>query len=144
MMFYANAYTRCVRDCTSWAGGFGCLYVCCIFLLFFFFFSSRRRHTRYWRDWSSDVCSSDLTQCYIKFQRLIYPQKKFMIATICCSDSLIKQTCQPQISSPKQVTEGRKQKHGLKFNPGFALISSDFKNRAQEAFFIRHYKTNYY
>src|SRR3712207_7299530 len=29
------------------------LYLC-------FFFSSRRRHTRYWRDWSSDVCSSDL------------------------------------------------------------------------------------
>src|SRR3712207_9426920 len=26
-----------------------------------FFFSSRRRHTRYWRDWSSDVCSSDLS-----------------------------------------------------------------------------------
>src|SRR3712207_2671447 len=26
----------------------------------FCFFSSRRRHTRYWRDWSSDVCSSDL------------------------------------------------------------------------------------
>src|SRR3712207_8747118 len=25
-----------------------------------FIFSSRRRHTRYWRDWSSDVCSSDL------------------------------------------------------------------------------------
>src|SRR3712207_7434341 len=24
------------------------------------FISSRRRHTRYWRDWSSDVCSSDL------------------------------------------------------------------------------------
>src|SRR5476651_1099824 len=33
----------------------------CIFF-FFFFFSSRRRHTRYWRDWSSDVCSSDLWQ----------------------------------------------------------------------------------
>src|SRR5215217_8416348 len=31
-----------------------------MFFLFFFFFSSRRRHTRYWRDWSSDVCSSDL------------------------------------------------------------------------------------
>src|SRR5712664_3758596 len=27
---------------------------------FFFFFSSRRRHTRSDRDWSSDVCSSDL------------------------------------------------------------------------------------
>src|SRR6476620_10269956 len=31
-------------------------------LLVFFFFSSRRRHTRYWRDWSSDVCSSDLVE----------------------------------------------------------------------------------
>src|SRR3712207_9088338 len=29
-------------------------------MVIFFFFSSRRRHTRYWRDWSSDVCSSDL------------------------------------------------------------------------------------
>src|SRR2546422_6488502 len=28
----------------------------------FFFFSSRRRHTRCSRDWSSDVCSSDLDQ----------------------------------------------------------------------------------
>src|SRR5207245_3648138 len=29
--------------------------------LLFFFFSSRRRHTRCYRDWSSDVCSSDLS-----------------------------------------------------------------------------------
>src|SRR2546429_5477483 len=28
--------------------------------MLFFFFSSRRRHTRCSRDWSSDVCSSDL------------------------------------------------------------------------------------
>src|SRR5690606_39987150 len=27
----------------------------------FLFFSSRRRHTRFSRDWSSDVCSSDLS-----------------------------------------------------------------------------------
>src|SRR5436305_4698756 len=33
-------------------------WVSCIF--YFFFFSSRRRHTRCGRDWSSDVCSSDL------------------------------------------------------------------------------------
>src|SRR3712207_8054900 len=32
----------------------------CVFIFIVFFFSSRRRHTRYWRDWSSDVCSSDL------------------------------------------------------------------------------------
>src|SRR5438034_11176322 len=29
----------------------------------FFFFSSRRRHTRSLCDWSSDVCSSDLSGC---------------------------------------------------------------------------------
>src|SRR3712207_8194844 len=34
--------------------------LCIIRLCTFLFFSSRRRHTRYWRDWSSDVCSSDL------------------------------------------------------------------------------------
>src|SRR5471030_3283932 len=33
-----------------------------MFFLFFFFFSSRRRHTRCLSDWSSDVCSSDLTE----------------------------------------------------------------------------------
>src|SRR5262245_63713359 len=32
-----------------------------LFLFFFFFFSSRRRHTRCLSDWSSDVCSSDLS-----------------------------------------------------------------------------------
>src|SRR6478672_13351714 len=43
------------------------MYFFCFFLLiipfffFCFFFSSRRRHTRSDRDWSSDVCSSDLT-----------------------------------------------------------------------------------
>src|SRR5438128_6645209 len=40
-------------------------------LVFFFFFSSRRRHTRCYRDWSSDVCSSDL-------RGRIHP--------LCCSD----------------------------------------------------------
>src|SRR3712207_9182811 len=42
-----------------------------------FFFSSRRRHTRYWRDWSSDVCSSDLFfqirfRVGLKFLQLVY------------------------------------------------------------------------
>src|SRR5690625_5915174 len=34
--------------------------MCPIFCIFFF--SSRRRHTRWPRDWSSDVCSSDLAE----------------------------------------------------------------------------------
>src|SRR5437762_7240563 len=33
-----------------------------------FFFSSRRRHTRYIGDWSSDVCSSDLTSHVIAWR----------------------------------------------------------------------------
>src|SRR5690606_40053006 len=33
---------------------------------YLFFFSSRRRHTRFSRDWSSDVCSSDLRAMVMK------------------------------------------------------------------------------
>src|SRR2546422_3593532 len=44
-------------------------------VLFFFFFSSRRRHTRCSRDWSSDVCSSDLKAiyqgCLIRFRPIM-------------------------------------------------------------------------
>src|SRR5690606_39588829 len=36
-----------------------------ICLCYCFFFSSRRRHTRFSRDWSSDVCSSDLAMTNI-------------------------------------------------------------------------------
>src|SRR5699024_11900389 len=39
-----------------------CLNIMIYCFLFFFFFSSRRRHTRSKRDWSSDVCSSDLPE----------------------------------------------------------------------------------
>src|SRR2546421_2457932 len=43
----------------------------------FFFFSSRRRHTRSDRDWSSDVCSSDLNvegiDSYLARQRTQLP-----------------------------------------------------------------------
>src|SRR5207302_8208139 len=34
------------------------------------FFSSRRRHTRFSRDWSSDVCSSDLSRRAVARQRV--------------------------------------------------------------------------
>src|SRR5699024_12132183 len=35
-----------------------------------FFFSSRRRHTRSKRDWSSDVCSSDLITSMVSFSSI--------------------------------------------------------------------------
>src|SRR6266704_1282842 len=37
----------------------------------FFFFSSRRRHTRSKRDWSSDVCSSDLVEPQIGHRQVV-------------------------------------------------------------------------
>src|SRR3712207_1924603 len=53
------SYVSC--DCPSCL--FLSLFVPCFFsrvCVCSFFFSRRKRHTRYWRDWSSDVCSSDL------------------------------------------------------------------------------------
>src|SRR2546429_5862273 len=38
-----------------------------------FFFASRRRHTRCSRDWSSDVCSSDLAEVVIAGQADVRP-----------------------------------------------------------------------
>src|SRR5207253_6609426 len=40
---------------------------------FFFFFSSRRRHTRWPRDWGSDVCSSDLPGGAVPFPLRLFP-----------------------------------------------------------------------
>src|SRR5215470_10213704 len=42
----------------------------------FFFFSSRRRHTRCYRDWSSDVCSSDLRRPALLRLRLVLPRRR--------------------------------------------------------------------
>src|SRR2546422_2188587 len=56
--FVPHVTSRCLYTCA-----FQLVAVCFKYDLFFrvfFFFSSRRRHTRCSRDWSSDVCSSDL------------------------------------------------------------------------------------
>src|SRR5207253_3932063 len=45
----------------------------CFSFLCFFFFSSRRRHTRWPRDWSSDVCSSDLMRLACDRKNLVGP-----------------------------------------------------------------------
>src|ERR1035437_120821 len=42
-------------------------------------FSSRRRHTRYWRDWSSDVCSSDLADAYCRVLEAFGPERPVVI-----------------------------------------------------------------
>src|SRR5690606_29203649 len=49
-----------------------CVVVFDLFVIMFFFFSSRRRPTRFSRDWSSDVCSSDLTLSQEEFLDLMF------------------------------------------------------------------------
>src|SRR5436309_13339561 len=44
-----------------------------------FFFSSRRRHTRFSRDWSSDVCSSDLTSDLLGRTSDVRPSKSEVV-----------------------------------------------------------------
>src|SRR5690606_39589836 len=63
---------RCLRCLAASVSRLRCLVCLFLFLVvffffFFFFFSSRRRHTRFSRDWSSDVCSSDLVVCDFLF-----------------------------------------------------------------------------
>src|SRR5690606_40609782 len=60
------------------------LYVCVVFYIYLFFFSSRRRHTRFSRDWSSDVCSSDLELTMLVNlvrQKLLLLQQKILMSS---------------------------------------------------------------
>src|SRR2546429_3069066 len=50
-----------------------------------FFFSSRRRHTRCSRDWSSDVCSSDLGAHEDLFEHSVLPVEPELGPRICAS-----------------------------------------------------------
>src|SRR5438445_3680603 len=67
-------------------------YVYCISPCFFFF-SSRRRHTRYWRDWSSDVCSSDLRRGRGLFlERSCFPLRPTLASTPVASSGALQQS----------------------------------------------------
>src|SRR5262245_64767219 len=76
-MLYVSAFLCLVVSFCTHAGSYVYLLFSCFlffFMLllwfFFFFFSSRRRHTRCLSDWSSDVCSSDLTRRPVTARRL--------------------------------------------------------------------------
>src|SRR5690606_40389814 len=51
------------------------------------FFSSRRRHTRFSRDWSSDVCSSDLAGRRVGYRRLIPLDTPYLVYSILNADA---------------------------------------------------------
>src|SRR5699024_11297422 len=65
--------------------------------ILFFFFSSRRRHTRSKRDWSSDVCSSDLLNIHANISARgnainapITPPEIIFLKAICGIPNLLK------------------------------------------------------
>src|SRR2546429_6702436 len=75
-----------------------------------FFFSSRRRHTRCSRDWSSDVCSSDLISCAdpqrIRQRRV---EKCLQLLNDCQQNILLKMRLQRpflQASNTKHISPG--------------------------------------
>src|SRR2546421_9461345 len=87
---------RCPLSPSSWGryrtpggvpcGAILCSACLCICSCVFFFFSSRRRHTRSDRDWSSDVCSSDLAR------------KTMRLNATAWTHSLVNQTTRPDDS----------------------------------------------
>src|SRR5438067_4365969 len=80
-------------------------FVC--FFFFFFFFSSRRRHTRSKRDWSSDVCSSDLCNI-LSMLRILQHFGALHIATIVLPGGQQKMALQECLSCPQERSEERR------------------------------------
>src|SRR5439155_13555278 len=77
----------------------------------FFFFSSRRRHTRWPRDWSSDVCSSDL------LSTIDIPDTESFTATITAIDCAARQRPVGWVISLLQPTAKTKTKKARRMNP---------------------------
>src|SRR3712207_7319929 len=93
----------------------------------FFFFSSRRRHTRYWRDWSSDVCSSDL---------LIVNRHKLERFHNSKSSRLILSTLEAAIDS---VRPAPLIKRAVKFSNSILTVRDIYRNVAKVEEFDRVY-----
>src|SRR5690606_40839779 len=76
--------------------------IICLLIITIFFFSSRRRHTRFSRDWSSDVCSSDL--CFFSLplpvilKRFLAPEWVFCFGIFSSFVwRLLRRRCQPAV-----------------------------------------------
>src|SRR5699024_11882745 len=73
-----------------------------VFLVVFFFFSSRRRHTRSKRDWSSDVCSSDLCLLILSFLE----KEEYEQTLACATEQKL-----PFFNKPMVRFKGKKEEH---------------------------------
>src|SRR5438105_12663568 len=89
---------------------FVCLF---FFFFFFFFFSSRRRHTRSTRDWSSDVCSSDLARRHApqpwgrEFRRS-HSRAERPRAPVAGNRPRVRASARPQVSASQHRSEERR------------------------------------
>src|SRR5205807_5399398 len=78
--------------------------LCLFYFFFFFFFSSRRRHTRLQGDWSSDVCSSDLSTVRASSSVVSRPGNSAM--PLRSSSRVRAICCWPRHSSPVVMSVG--------------------------------------
>src|SRR5438445_2182885 len=112
--------------------------------MLFFFFSSRRRHTRYWRDWSSDVCSSDLVHRLAHHAGLPLPTRRSAGAAgydVCSAEpDLVLQPLERRLirtglalaipagyEAQVRPRSGLALKHGLTLPNAPATIDSDYR-----------------
>src|SRR5690606_41197372 len=84
----------------------------------YFFFSSRRRHTRFSRDWSSDVCSSDLITHDIGEAILLGDRVAIMRAG---PESTIKETIEIALPCPRR-------RSGVEFGDLYERIHSSIRS----------------
>src|SRR5207245_8743755 len=87
----------------------------------FFFFSSRGRHTRCYRDWSSDVCSSDLCGSIRDGRRLVWTAQR----RPCRAGRLVRQS--REVSSWPETTD----RQGSRARNGFWFVGRA-GNRSEE------------
>src|SRR5439155_16446536 len=87
------------------------------FLFFFFFFSSRRRHTRWPRDWSSDVCSSDLLESS---------------PAVACAEAVTGNLKYDQVTASAQATAGLLSRQDLGLADGEELLVAGSTHPGEE------------
>src|SRR5258707_14233237 len=89
----------------------------------YFFFSSRRRHTRYWRDWSSDVCSSDLTS----FQRDTVHRRILLL-----SFQVYRRGSHVALATAKRASSNKRRNTLWKSSRSCTVVASEFRETTPE------------